>query len=747
MQVSDRTNEAGRVDYLVDAEVAVTIEVFDVNEPPQFEDLYVRFDVEENTPALANVGEPVLAVDPELDELTYSLGGDDAEFFELDSSTGQLRVGAAAPLDYESPVDSDGDNVYELVALVTDGKDGAGEADESIDDEIGVIVAVTNVREPGEAASSTFQLTILENAPVLTAVGPPIEAAAPDGAELRYSLTGLDAASFEIGPLSGQISTGVEFDFESPADANADNVYEMVVQVTDGVDPEGNDDPSVDDEIGVVIRVVDVNEAPEVAAMIRDRTLVESGGIDQFDVSAFFRDPDGDELTYEAASSDPRVAGVGIAGSTLAVAPAGTGAATVEVTAIDPSQLRTRQSFTVSVVPAQVGTGGFFPIFPPVHQGVGGANGTGTDPANLLSDREAIVVPRFLSLQPAEAARVHVMAFNLLGNALPAGAPGVACTWSSDGGGTFAPNGTGTACSTTFTAPPSGSGTIVVRVTQGSVAAVGLAAFDVTATETARAGLESEAAPMIEFPADVAGSVVWRGEGAFVTSPNGLTMAVPAGAIGSDFLGVIIRDISAMDVAEPGNPGFTVGSHAGDFSFTDSAGLPLPGFRTGTPVRVCLPFTQADLDRAVGGLDGVHVVHVTPGGEYFHHAPDSDAVSMMTCADVENFSVYFVGLAVETPTPTADAPTATASPAVAPTATPFPTPVPTATPVPEQAPMPSPTPGATPEVTPVLPIAGDAAPGPGALALVTLSAVAAIAVGVGLLGRMRSVKRVSRQNP
>ena len=164
-------------------------------------------------------------------------------------------------------------------------------------------------------------------------------------------------------------------------------------------------------------------------------------------------------------------------------------------------------------------------------------------------------------------------------------------------------------------------------------------------------------------------------------------------------------------------------------------------------MRVCLPFTQADLDRAVGGLDGVHVVHVTPGGEYFHHAPDSDAVSMMTCADVDNFSVYFVGLAVQAPTPTAATPTATASPALSPTATPFPTPVPSATPVPEQAPMPGATPVVTPEATPVLPVAGGAAPGPGALALVALLAVMAIATGVVLLGRRRSAKRVSRQNP
>ena len=319
--------------------------------------------------------------------------------------------------------------------------------------------------------------------------------------------------------------------------------------------------------------------------------------------------------------------------------------------------------------------------------------------------------------------------------AAPAGdvAPGIRIR--RGGGGTLVPNGTGTACTTTFTAPSAGSGIIVVSATQGSIAAAGLAVYEVAETETTSAGQEREASPTIEFPADVTGSVVWRGESAFVTSPNGLTMAVPAGAIGSDFLGVIVREMSAADVVLPENPGFAVGSYAGDILFTDDAGHPMPGFRTGTPVRICLPFTQADLDRAVGGVDGVHVVHVTPGGDLFHHPPDSDVVSMITCADVDQFSVYFVGLAVEAPTPTV-APTPTASPALSPTATPFPTPVPTPTPVPERPPMAGPTPGATP----ILPVAGGARPGAGALTLVTLSAVAAIATGVVLLGRIRPVR-------
>ena len=732
LRVADGHDEDGNVEDSVDAETNVSVTVVDVNEPPEFEGLYVRFVVEENTPASTDVGEPVLAVDPELAVLTYSLAGDDADLFEFDPSTGLIRVGEATVLDYEIPTDSNGDNVYELMAQVSDGKDEAGGDDASIDDEIGVIVTVTNVRDPGETASLTFQLSILENTPVNTKIGSPIQAEANEEAELTYSLAGIDAASFDVDPLSGQISTRAELDFESPADVNGDNVYEMVVHVTDGVDAEGNDDSSVDDEVGVVIRVLDINEAPEVAGAIRDRTLVGAEAIDQFDVSVFFRDPDGDELIYEATSSDTRVAGVGIAGQTLAVAPAGTGTATIEVTAIDPGQLRNRQTFTARVVSAQVGAGGFFPVFPPVHQGPSGATGAGTDPAKLLSEKEAIVVPRAASLQPGQTASMHVVAFNLLGNALPVGMAGVVCAWSSDGGGTFTPNGTGTACATTFTAPPAGSGTIVVRVTQGSIVAVGLAAFEVVAEENTTAGAKTGATPGLKFPADVTGSVVWRHDGVSVTSPNGLTMEVPAGAIGADFLGVFIRDLSTADLVMTGDPGFAVGSYAGDFSFTDDAGNLIPGFRTGTPVRICLPFTQDDLDKAVGGVDGVHVVHVTPGGEYTRHPPDSDVVSMMTCADVDNFSVFFVGLAVASPTPTA-VPTPTAGPAPAPTATPLPTPAPTPTSIPARAP----TPGPTPEAPPLLPVAGDATPGPGALFLVTLSAVVAIATGVNLLGRIR----------
>ena len=738
VQVTDGQDEGGNADESVDAEIPVTVTVTDVNETPEFEGLYVWFEVDENTAALTNVGDPILATDPELDELTYSLVGADAGLFVLDPSTGHISIGAATELDYESPADSNGDNIYELALQVSDGKDRDGSADLSVDDEIGAIITVKNVEEPGEVISLTVQLVIEENAPAHSDVGAPVQAVAPDFAELTYSLNGVDAVSFDIDSSSGQITTGVELDFESPVDDNGDNIYEMAVQVTDGKDAEGNFDTSIDDEIGVTIRVIDVNEAPVAAALIRDRTLVESDGIDQLDVSVYFSDPDGDELSFAATSSDSQVARVGIAGVTLAVAPAGIGTAIVEVTATDPGQLRFRQNFVVSVVAAQGGSGGFFPIFPPAQQESGGTTGSETDQASLLSEADAVVVPRTMSLAPGQTVSIHAIAFNVLGDVLPEGTPGMACTWSSDGGGRFTPSGTEFACTTTFTAPATGSGTIAVRVTQGRIAASGVAAFEVTAQETTTTGLEREVIPELEFPVDVTGAVVWRDEGASFTSPNGCTMQIPQGAIDDDYLGVYIDEVSPSDIVVPQGSGFITGSHAGDFAFTDDAGHSMPGFRTNAPVRICLPITQEDLDKAAGGIDGIHVVHALRDGEFFRHPPDNDLANMKTCANIDHFSIYFVGLAAEPSKPT-PAPTPTASPTPAPTPVPSPTPTSTPAPLPTPTPAPSPTPVPTPVATPILPKAGDAIPGPGALLLVTLSAGAALVTGLAVFCRIRPV--------
>ena len=67
------------------------------------------------------------------------------------------------------------------------------------------------------------------------------------------------------------------------------------------------------------------------------------------DVAPFFSDPDGDALTYQAASSDSAVVKVGISGASLTVTAAATGTATVTVTATDPDGLAAQQTFQVKV--------------------------------------------------------------------------------------------------------------------------------------------------------------------------------------------------------------------------------------------------------------------------------------------------------------------------------------------------------------------------------------------------------------
>ena len=67
-------------------------------------------------------------------------------------------------------------------------------------------------------------------------------------------------------------------------------------------------------------------------------TIPEGGSVD-VDVSEFFSDPDGEELTYSATSSNPRIVSVSVTGSTVTFTGVAEGMATVTVTARDPGGL------------------------------------------------------------------------------------------------------------------------------------------------------------------------------------------------------------------------------------------------------------------------------------------------------------------------------------------------------------------------------------------------------------------------
>ena len=87
---------------------------------------------------------------------------------------------------------------------------------------------------------------------------------------------------------------------------------------------------------------------PEPVGAMPDQTL-EAGEAATVDASGYFRDPDGGDLSYAAASSDSSVALAAVSGSEVTVTGVGPGTATATVTATDPDGLSAEQSFGVVV--------------------------------------------------------------------------------------------------------------------------------------------------------------------------------------------------------------------------------------------------------------------------------------------------------------------------------------------------------------------------------------------------------------
>ncbi len=112
------------------------------NDPPEFPLTETRArDVDENTPAGEDIGEPVAATDPDDDTLTYSLDATSRASFDIVDTTGQLRT--KANLDHET-------TSFHFVTVTA--ADPAG-----LDDTITVTITVNNLDEAGTVTLSSPQ--------------------------------------------------------------------------------------------------------------------------------------------------------------------------------------------------------------------------------------------------------------------------------------------------------------------------------------------------------------------------------------------------------------------------------------------------------------------------------------------------------------------------------------------------------------------------------------------------------------
>ncbi len=263
ISVTDGLNREGNTDTSADQTITVDITVTDVNEPPQLPAGAINLVVQENTPTGRDIGNPISADDPEDDQLTYTLGGTDAGAFDIVSGTGQLLTKVA--LDHESKAN------YSIEVSVSDGlaEDGIT-TDNAVDDTITVTVTVTDMNEP-PLPPIAVPREVAENTPAGRSIGLPVSFTDPDRDRLTYSLSGADAASFDINTSTGQLLTSAPLNFET------NNSYSVTVQALDGKDEYGNPDPTtIDAQVSVNIDVTDVYEPPQFEDASTTRSVVET---------------------------------------------------------------------------------------------------------------------------------------------------------------------------------------------------------------------------------------------------------------------------------------------------------------------------------------------------------------------------------------------------------------------------------------------------------------------------------------
>ena len=207
------------------------------------EDGPVTRSVAEDAAGGDDVGEPVKASG----DVTYTLGGPDAEHFDIISDSGQIQVGADTSFDYDDPEIS---NTYRVTVKV---EVTGGDANQKA--EVDVVIMVTDANElpviTDEDVDAAPMTEIMypeideydapNTAAVATYVGTD-----PEGATISWDLRGADASFFTIN--GGVLQFVNSPDFEDPKDRSGDN--------TATPDAKGTPDETSDNTYSVVIRAI-----------------------------------------------------------------------------------------------------------------------------------------------------------------------------------------------------------------------------------------------------------------------------------------------------------------------------------------------------------------------------------------------------------------------------------------------------------------------------------------------------------
>ena len=212
-------------------------------------------------PILENTGGTVStcrADDAEGDLASWQLTGPDAARFWFPNR----RLTLKQPLDFEDPLDHDGDQTYQLHLIARDSRD------QTLADTLAVTVWLLNEDEPPTLYGQS-QRSMLENRTGFVASYYAVD---PEDEDLTWSLSGPDHSLFGLTPTGAKNTFALltlehALNFESTLDANEDNIYELYVEVSDtGHQTQLAVYVRVAHQVGkdVAVQVLDENEPPSI---------------------------------------------------------------------------------------------------------------------------------------------------------------------------------------------------------------------------------------------------------------------------------------------------------------------------------------------------------------------------------------------------------------------------------------------------------------------------------------------------
>ena len=205
-------------------------------------------------------------------------------------------------------------------------------------------VTVTGTGGGGSSTTQTFTVTVANRPPQAAGTLPALSLRAEDGAGTvdvsgAFTDPDNDALTFTAASSDETVATVAVANSVVTVTPRSGGATTVTVTATDG------SGSSATQEFDATV----ANRSPAAAGTLAALSLRAEDGDRTVDVSGAFTDPDNDDLTYVATSSDETVATVAVADSVVTVTPLSRGTTTVTVTATDVENGSATQTFEVTV--------------------------------------------------------------------------------------------------------------------------------------------------------------------------------------------------------------------------------------------------------------------------------------------------------------------------------------------------------------------------------------------------------------